>query len=241
MTNQPSVDEGDARQQLARAHELAQQVRRSQRATWFPLLVFAALTFLSIPVIRLGHPDVVACRSTGTLPNGVPGRVCVVHNTATWIYWPIALVVAYVLIAAFYRYQAQARGLSSRVQPYVIAGVGITVVLTGVAVWASHRVLIGQRDLLGWHVDAGEFYRFIGPAATIGLALFVLAYIERSLALFAVTLGYLFVVVAPFNSGRVASTSPWGFAPQIALDGAVLLAAAIGFALAQRPLRSVAP
>jgi len=239
MTNQPAVDEGDARQQLSRARELAQQVRRSQRATWFPLLVFAVLTFLSIPIFRLGHPDIVACRSVGTLPGGGPGRVCVVHNTATWIYWPIALVVAYILIAAFYRYRAQARGLSSRVLPYVVAGVAITVGLTSLAIWASHRVLVGQRDILGWHIDAGELYRFIGPAATIGLALFVLAYVERSVALVALTLGYLFVVAAPFNTA-VRSTSPWGFAPQVALDASVLLAGAIGFALAQRPLRAVA-
>ena len=240
MTNVPLPHETDPRQQLIRSRELARAVRSAQRATWFPLLVFALLTFVSIPIIRLGHRDVVACRATGTLPSGEPGRVCVVRNTATWIYWPIALVLAYIVIAAFYRRRASARGLSSRVQPYVVAGIAITVVLTAVATWASHRVLVGQRDILGWTFDAGELYRFVGPAATIGLALLVLAYVERSVALVGVTLAYLFVVVAPY-SNQVASTSPWGFAPRIALDGAVLLAAAIGFAFAQRPLRTMRP
>ena len=235
MTNE-SADE--ARHQLTHARALAHQVRHAQRATWFPLLVFALLTFLSIPMVRLGHPDVVACRSTGTLPNGLPGRVCVVHNSATWIYWPIALVVAYIVIALFYRTRAQARGLASRAMPYVVAGVVIAAAVTAVAIWAAHRVFVGQRDILGWHVDAGEFYRFAGPAAAIGIALFVLAYLERSVALLAMTIVYLFVVAAPYDS-RVTSTSPWGFAAHIAVDGAVLLAGAIGFALAQRPLRPI--
>jgi len=34
---------------LAAVRRLTRQVRRAQRGTWFPLLVFAAITLISIP------------------------------------------------------------------------------------------------------------------------------------------------------------------------------------------------
>ena len=45
MTSESAPRPGDdPRELLAGARELTQRVRRAQRATWFPLLVFAAVT-----------------------------------------------------------------------------------------------------------------------------------------------------------------------------------------------------
>jgi hypothetical protein len=49
-------------------------------------------------------------------------------------------------------------------------------------------------------------------------------------------------VLAPVSFGWVMGPlSHWSFVPRLVIDGSVLLLGGIGFALAQRPLRSPAP
>ena len=52
MTTESAHSGDDPRRLLSSTRELAQRVRKEQRATWFPLLVFAAVTFAAIPVLR---------------------------------------------------------------------------------------------------------------------------------------------------------------------------------------------
>ena len=73
----------------------------------------------------------------------------------------------------------------------------------------------------------------------IGLALLVLAWAERNRALLLLTLAYLAVVLLPIPL-RI-SPAVWNLVPQLVTGGTVLLLGGIGFALAQRPLRSPAP
>jgi hypothetical protein len=228
------VSPDDPRAELARARDLARNVRRSQRATWLPLLVFAALTFVSLPVTFAGHIVRTKCQAVS---GGLPGQeICRGYNSAAFIYWPIALVVAYVLIAAFYVRRSQSRGFGTRVRSYVVAGIVIALVLTALSVWADARPLpLRQYDVLGWHFQSDNLYRFIGPAVAIGLALLVLAAVERSPALLAVTIAYLVIAVTPINFGwTITSRSRWAIAPHDVIPGSVLLVAAAGFALAQR-------
>jgi hypothetical protein len=209
----------DPRQLLSGSRSLARRVRAEQRAIWFPLLVFAAVTFAAIPVDRYGH-RVLTCQA---VPNG---RVCSVYTSPAFMYWPVALVLAYVAIAAFSLHRARGRGVGTRVLPYVIVGIVIAVMVAVAALWAArHPTVGGPRSL----------YRLIGPAAAIGLALLVLAWVERSIALFVVTVGYLVIVLVPVNFGWVLRhRSPWSFLPHLVIYGSVLLLAGIGFALAER-------
>src|SRR5262249_42248294 len=55
MTSGTAFPGNDPRQLLSGTRELTRQVRRTQRATWFPLLVLAAVTFAAIPP-RLSLP-----------------------------------------------------------------------------------------------------------------------------------------------------------------------------------------
>src|SRR6266702_799301 len=55
MTTESAYSGDDPHRLLSSARELAQRVRRAQRATWFPLLVFAAANFAAIPVSRYGQ------------------------------------------------------------------------------------------------------------------------------------------------------------------------------------------
>ena len=211
---------------LSNTRELAQRVRRAQRATWFPLLVFAALIFISIPVRRYSghHLDCAA---------GM--RICTVYSDAEFVYWPIALVLAYVAIAAFYVRRSRARGVETRVRPYAIAGIVIAAALTGAALWALHHPPLPNPMGLNGLPD-----RLATPGAAIGLALLVLARAERNRALLLLTLGYLAVVLVPVTFGGVQFDPPWYSYPVVS-QGSVLLLGGIGFALAQRPLRSPAP
>jgi hypothetical protein len=232
-----SVGGSSPRYQLARTRELARRVRREQRATWFPLLVFSIVTFLAIPVTRTGHAAGIVCRSADT-SRPLALRVCVAHNSAAYVYWPIALIAAYGLIAGFYVYRSRAHGLGTRVRPYVVAGIVLAIAVTAASIWASHRVLVGQYDVLGWHLQGPDAYRIIGPACAIGLALLVLAASERSPALLAVSLAYLAIAVGGIDFGwTISPPSAWGFAPHLVIEGSLLLIAAAGFAVAQRPAR----
>jgi hypothetical protein len=217
----------DPRWLLSNARELAQRVRRQQRATWFPLLVFAALTFASIPVRRYsGH--YLTCRTLSA------GPICRAYTNADLVYWPIALVLAYVAIAAFYIRRSRALGLGTRVRPYAIAGIIIAVALTVVAFWGFQHPL-ADLGPLGFH-DLPD--QLTSPGAAIGIALLVLARAERNRALLLLTLGYLAVVLR-LTFGLFSFNPPWYAIPAVA-QGSVLLLAGIGFALAQRPLRTPA-
>ncbi|MGA9493468.1 MAG: hypothetical protein WBV80_24915, partial [Mycobacterium sp.] len=68
----------------------------------------------------------------------------------------------------------------------------------------------------------------------------VLAWAERNRALLLLTLGYLAVVLVPITFGGVGHSPAWYSYPTV-FQGSVLLLGGIGFALAQRPLRSPAP
>ncbi len=227
MTTETAHPGDDPRRLLSNARRLAQRVRREQRATWFPLLVLAALTFASLPVRRYSGHHLVCV--------AVP-RVCTVYSDADFVYWPIALVLAYVVIAAFYIRRSRARGVGTRVRPYAIAGAIVAVVLTGMALWEIHNPATGQ-NVLGL---TGLPYRLASPGTAIGLALLVLAWAERNRALLLLTLAYLAVVLVPVTLGPDHYSPPWYSYPAV-FQGSVLLLGAIGFALAQRPLRSPAP
>ena len=231
MSADPMPDERDPRAQLSLSRDLARRVRREQRATWFPLLVFAVITFLAIPVNRTGHPAGLVCRAV----QGPPlARVCLAHNSATYIYWPIALVLAYVVVAAFDIRRSRARGIGSRVRPYVVIGIAIAVAVTAASIWAQRSPLVGYYDVLGWHLQGPDIYRLVAPACAIGFGLLVLAAVERSIALLAVTIGYLIIVIGGFTFGwAIEFPSRWRFAPHLVIAGSVLLLASIGFAIAQ--------
>jgi hypothetical protein len=244
MTPDSAGARGDPRALLAETDQLGRRVRRAQRGTWFPLLVFAVLMFAAIPVYRFGHRS-LSCKTAAA------GEVCAVSLPAGVVYWTVALVLAYVLIAAFYLRRSWERGVGTRVWPYVVAGIVIAVLATGAAWWAAHHPPIGEYDILGLHLTFESnraftlyalYTKLTTPAAAIGLGLLVLAWVEHNAPLLAVAVGYLSVVLVPITFGWVITLpSPWFFVPRLVIDGTVLLLAAIGFAVAQRPTPHPSP
>lgn len=210
----------DPVQLLSGSRALTRRVRATQRATWFPLLVLAAVTFAAIPVERWHGWLAMTCHP------GHAGRsgFCVSYGVARFVYWPAALVLAYAVIAMFYLRRARARGVGPRIAPYVVAGITLAIALTGAALWAVRHVDPRVRS-------ATLVMRLTSPTAAIGAALLVLAWVERSRALAVLAAGYVVVVLTPVASRWAV---PWPSSRHLVVGGGVLLLAAAGFALAQR-------
>jgi hypothetical protein len=227
MTSGTAFSGDDPRQLLSGTRELTRRVRRTQRATWFPLLVLAAATFAAVPFRYFPH-RLGTCAATGT------ARVCTAYPPALLVYWPTALVLAYVVIAAFYLRRSQARGVGTRVRPYVVAGIILALAMTGSLLWTLYHPLAFTLD------GAGLFSALHSYPFAIGLALVVLAWAERNEALLALALGYSGVVLLAITVGSVSGHGWLGFPVQLVIPGSVLLLGGIGFLLAQRPWRRAA-
>lgn len=146
------------------------------------------------------------------------------------------MVVAYVLIAGGCLRVARSRGVDARVLPYVLTGAALSVVLfAAVAAGAGAWILADPQARLDPSAFAEVLFRLLAPTGAIGLALLVLAWLERHVALLLFALGYLAVVLVPINFGWGRHWGgQWADAPPLVISGAVLLLGSAGFALAQR-------
>jgi hypothetical protein len=241
MTTHPVSAGDDPRRLLSDVRSLAGRVRRDQRLTWVALLVLAAVTFAAIPFDWLFMN--VQCQADG----------CTFARRGMLYYWPPALLLAYAAIAVSYVRAARARGLGARVLPYAITGAVTAVVFTAAYVAAalyfpSHPPFEGGPSPFWWIV----LDRLIAPWGLIGLALLVLAGVERNVALLLFTLGYLALVllalpttegmvppdwaVPSFLSGTEVQV-PLSMALSQLITGTVLLVGGIGFSVARRRQR----
>jgi hypothetical protein len=222
MTTESVPAGGDPRRLLSDVRALARGVRVDQRLTWVALLVLGGLTLLGIPFDWLGM--VVHCHADGS---------CQFARRGVLYFWPPALLLAYAGIAVGYVRAARARGLGARVWPYAVTGAVTTVLFT--AAWVAAALYFPDHPVRfpSWVLVVD---RLIAPWGVIGVALLVLARVERNLALLLFTLGYLAVALTlPTNEGWGTA---WGIRTDFAIPqvicGIVLLLGATGFAVARR-------
>jgi hypothetical protein len=215
---------------LADVRQLARQVRLARRVTWLPLLVLGVVTLGAIPIYLFGSWHTSDCRPVDD------GQLCRAWFPAGDIYWTAAGLLAYAVIAAGYLRVARGRGVDARVLPYVVTGVALPLVVGGLAAaGAAEWILPRERALDPSFLDLFLF-RLMAPAGVMGLALLVLAWLERHVALLLFTLGYLVVVLVPVDFGW-AGRGQWQFVPMLVIGGGVLLLGGGGFALAHRRSR----
>jgi hypothetical protein len=224
MTTESVPAGDDPRRLLSEVRGLARRVRVDQRVTSFALLVLAGVTFLGTPFDWLLF--VQRCAGDGT---------CEFWRRGVLIYWPPALLLTYAAIAVCYVRVARARGLGARVLPYAVTGIVLTVLFT--AAWVAARLYFPENPhrFPGWLLVID---RLIAPWGTIGVALLVLARLERNVGLLVFTLAYLTVALVPIDlgwqwKGQVGTE----FLPQQIINGTVLLLGGIGFRLAERRRR----
>jgi hypothetical protein len=222
MTNE-SAPPGAPHELLTVVRDLTRQVRIAQRGTWFPLLVFAVITLLAIPIHRFAPHHNGPCISGG--PQGE--TVCWTYIPSVFVYWPIALVAAYAVIAAFYVRQSLRRGVGTPIRPFVIVGVVLAMVLGAASLWLAMHPGVPSFDAPPPTRDFAD--GLLTPASVIGLALLVLAWVERNRALLAYTVVYLVIVLIQANQ-IIHSSSRWYFLPALLIPAALLLLGSAGFA-----------
>lgn len=170
------------------------------------------MTTGAIPFDRYGH-YAAACAGS---PGGV-GEICTRYSAASLWYWPAALVMAYMAAGWFYLRRSRRRGVGTATGPYLVAGAIFALLVASVSLWAARHPAM-QVQVLGLHVRpgtslAGIGYRLVSASSAIGLALLLLARLERS-----------WVVARP---------SPWSFLPHLVIDACVLMVGAAAIGLAQ--------
>lgn len=225
MTEQPAPSSDAARELLSAVGDLTRRVRVAQRGTWFPLLLLGLVTFAVIPLYRYAPHQLVRCR-----PLAGGRSVCATVIPSVLVYWPIALVLTYLATAVFYLRASRRRGVGSPIRPYVNVGIAITALVTAASVW---RAANPPEPSLQTHgiglAPTLSVYGLASPIATIGLALLILAWVERNRALFEFSVGYLAVVLVLGNR-VIHSSSQWAFLPQLLIPAVALLLASAGFA-----------
>lgn len=233
---------GTPHEVLANLGDLTHKVRVAQRGTWFPLLLFAVLTLGAILVNRFTFTLQTLPCPVGHTPPGA-GPNCVSTRQGMPGYWALGLVLAYTATAFFYIRRSRNRGVGTPIRPYVLTGIAIAALFAATAfLGAPHPATPGATiDFWGLHLypSAGPtmlLERFTGTAASIGVPLLVLSWVERNRALLLFTLGYLALELAPINTGSwIAPISPWSALPRLAIPAVFLLLGALGFALTQQP------
>jgi hypothetical protein len=230
MTTDSVPAGSDPRRLLSDVRALTRRVRLDQRMTWAALLVLAVMTFAGVPFDWFGMK--VHC-----LPDGS----CEFARRGMLYFWPAALPLAYAIIAVCYVRAARARGVGARVLPYAITGAATTVVFP--AAWLAVAVYLSDHPVPDHPLPYWGFVldRLVMPWGMIGVALLVLAWLERNVALLLFTVGYLAMVllVLPMDAGF--GPPHWGIrlnmaVPQL-VSGVLLLLGAIGFAAARRRQR----
>jgi hypothetical protein len=238
MTDRSAASADAARHMLSTTRQLAGRVRRAQRGTWFPLVLLGLAVVASAPFYRLGR-YAVACDPALGARGGVQiiyrGTCVQVVGWPVGVYWLSAFVLAYGAIAAFYVYLARRRGVGARVLPYVGSGIAAGLVFGITAAWSQQLGLLG-------HLPTGPVAVGMVPLISIGLALLVLARVERNGPLLVFAIGYLVVALLACGIGTRGpglnigpNLGPmWGFLPSLVVAGGVLLLGGAGFALAER-------
>jgi hypothetical protein len=176
MTDEPAVPVDIARQALSTTRQLTRRVRHAQRSTWFPLVLLGVVVFGAAPFYRMGRHTVTCDPALGAR-GGVEiidrGACVQVVGWPVGVYWILALVIAYVAIAAFYVHRARRRGVGARILPYVGSGIAAGLIFGIASAWTQQLNLEG-------YCPAGPVAVGLVPLISISLALFVLARVERN-------------------------------------------------------------
>ncbi|MET7421164.1 hypothetical protein [Dactylosporangium sp. NPDC005555] len=241
MTTDSVPGGDDPRRLLSEVETLARRVRLDQRVTPVALLVLAVVTLLAIPGDWWSL--YLDCGSESKwIPGPVPNSLsCEVTGRGLVYYWPVALLLAYTVIALYAVRTARARGVGTRVMPYVITGAATTVLIT--VVWLVVRHYLQTHPVPTEPFPEWVMFldRLVGPAGAIGVGLLVLARLERNLALLVFTVGYLVIVLVPVTVGWTPAWGPHSiygqWLPRSIINGTVLLLGALGFWLARRRQR----
>ena len=244
----PGTEPGGQADLLGEMKALRRRARTARHAYWFPLILFGALTCVSVPFYI--QPGVPAAQATGGAPElpvlgGFSGFLT--HRYLGY-YWLAALLGGLLLTLLWYRRNARRVGLQTPARGYVITVAVLTVLalvippLSGVRSpnWLQHLQVLWPGDL----VLRGTF-----PFVIIAAGLWALAWAERSRALAFIAAVYTGTALLAslydienllFRLGWNPGPGEWDLTslPNVLLPALVLLAAGAGAFAVQQPHRA---
>ncbi len=211
----------DAGELLGAVERVSKETRRARHGYWFPLLLSGLIILGDLPFsyYSIGHYGghisefwgFCLCSGTGNHPFG------------STLYWLLALPLGYAAVAAHYVERSRRTGLKVKIWPYVVTGT----VVFGLVILTATRVPTPLRFM--YRIDVWTHYATVqgfAPILVVSLAFFALAVIERSKAMWLITLAFLGVAVLAntYNISNIGQRIHW-----IWPDWAANLAAAGGF------------
>jgi hypothetical protein len=220
---------GEAGELLGTVQRISREARRARHGYWFPLMLFGAVILGALPFyyFSIGNYGDGGRAGFSALDRLGFSDATSNHPWGAALYWLIAVPLAYVAVAIFYRVRAARTGVQGRVWPFVAAGLGLFAILLitapGVIV-----LLHLPRWLVSWQWRIGNLYaRGLTPILVISIALFVLARLERSWGLFWISV--LFLPVALLANLYNISNAFYRINHWIVPDWAANIATAGGF------------
>ncbi|MEU8329708.1 hypothetical protein [Micromonospora sp. NPDC048839] len=185
---------------LASMAALRRRTRVTRHAYWLPLLLFGLLIAAAAP-LYVESADPLAMRGTQDNPalTGLGGDF-LEHSAGLGWYWLVALVGGYLLTLGWYRWHGARVGVLTPTRTYVLAGIVGT--LVGLVLPIVLRFLLlnsatSVSSATSWVTTPllGVSNRGMVPHLVIAVGLLVLARLERSRVLTAVTVCYVVAVV----------------------------------------------
>jgi hypothetical protein len=187
-----------------------------------------------IPPCHVAHGVVLTpCTPTSGTAGATyfPSGVTTASPRAIALYWLVALPLAYVIMAVWAHRRAIRRGVATSMLVYALTGVGLVALtvlsglLTGAWFTAAQLSSIGSRGLIALFV--------------IALGLLVLAYRERSRAMWAISLVFLgyVILINLYDLDNLAVRFGIGVGPEIGvfIGGVFTLLAGAVFAAKPEP------
>lgn len=221
------------------------RARAARHGFGFPLLALGLVTAGALPLYVLYLPPASAGTYVikGTPLTGAVGGYFLPHE-GQWValYWLVALPLACMATAAWYRFHGRWQGVEARVWPAVTIGLVLLAVL-----FASSPGIASFLHLSGWataaHPGGDLAAHGLSPLFVVVLMLAVLAYLERSGARLAYTVVFAGVALLVnlydlenlfwrlFGFNVPAALSEF---PNVCFAAAFLLAGGAWFCLAER-------
>jgi hypothetical protein len=217
----------DAGELLGTVERVSKETRRARHGYWFPLLLSGLIILGDLPFSRfsIGHYGghysgffgFCLCAGSGNHPFG------------STLYWLISVPLGFAAVAAYYIVRSRRTGLRGRIWPYVVTGV----VLFGLIILTAARVPAPLRFM--YRVDIWTRYATIqgfAPILAISVALLALAVLERSKALWLITLSFFGVAILAntYNISNLGQRIHWiwpDWAANLAFAGGFLVFAGV--------------
>jgi hypothetical protein len=239
---------------LAYADQLRRRTRVARDGSWFALMVFGfvvliATFFYRSPGLTAHAPGCHASAngfyctvkfvSKGPFGAGL-GAPAASLNVSPWAttYWTISIFLAVCAIVAFYRFRAQASGVSGRIWPFACIGT------------AALALAVASRGWVTIDIPWDFWIRGTQALIVIAVVLGVLAFMERRLSFSLFVVGFLGLAILStlYNVSNLFSQLGIGGSwngrdqglPNLILPGLYLLVGGVVFWLVNRRARLAA-